>query len=57
VNELAGEGHPVLASRISPSVKVRESHSESKPLIHYAPDHKLAEEFRALHRELEGAQQ
>lgn len=52
VNELAAEGHPVLKSRISPSVKVRESHSESKPLIHFVPDHKLSQEFRALHQEL-----
>jgi chromosome partitioning protein len=54
VNELIQEGHPVLESKISPSVKVRESHSESKPLIHYAPDHKLTEEFVALHQELHG---
>lgn len=54
VNELVGEGHRVLDSKISPSVKVRESHSESKPLIHYVPDHKLTEEFVALHQELHG---
>lgn len=54
VEALIQEGHPVLASRISPSVKVRESHSDSKPLIHYAPDHKLTEEFIALHQELHG---
>jgi chromosome partitioning protein len=52
VNSLREEGHPVLNSKISPSVKVRESHSESKPLIHYAPDHRLTEEFLALHLEL-----
>jgi chromosome partitioning protein len=52
VNALIGEGHPVLQSKLSPSVKVRESHSESKPLIHYAPDHKLTKEFKALHREI-----
>lgn len=52
VNELVDRGHPVLASKISPSVKVRESHSLSKPLIHMVPDHKLSEEFRALHQEL-----
>jgi chromosome partitioning protein len=52
VNELVEQGHPVLDTKISPSIKVRESHSQSKPLIHSAPDHKLAEEFRALHREL-----
>jgi len=52
VEELIAEGHPVLNSRISPSVKVRESHSESKPLVYYAPNHKLADEFRALHTEI-----
>jgi len=52
VEELIEEGHPVLKTRISPSVKVRESHSASQPLIHYVPNHKLADEFRALHAEL-----
>lgn len=52
VEELVAEGHPVLKSRISPSVKVRESHSESKPLVYFAPNHKLADEFRALHSEI-----
>lgn len=52
VEELISDGHPVLNSRISPSVKVRESHSHSKPLVHYAPAHKLTDEFRALHLEL-----
>lgn len=52
VNELVSQGHPVLQTKISPSIKVRESHSQSKPLIHFAPDHKLTEEFKALHREL-----
>ena len=52
VEELIGMGHPVLESKISPSVKVRESHSESKPLVHYAPYHKLTDEFRALHLEI-----
>lgn len=52
VEALAAEGHPVLASRISPSVKVRESHSEAKPLIHYAPTHRLTDEFKALYAEL-----
>lgn len=52
VEELIAEGHPVLNSRISPSVKVRESHSLSSPLIHFAPTHKLTDEFRALHVEI-----
>lgn len=52
VNELIAEGLPVLTSMLSTSVKVRESHSESKPLIHYMPTHKLTDEFRALHNEI-----
>jgi chromosome partitioning protein len=52
VEELIAEGLPVLAAMISPSVKVRESHSESKPLVHYMPNHKLTDEYRALHTEI-----
>ena len=56
VNELIEQGLPVLNTKLSVSVKVRESHSDSKPLIHYAPDHKLTEEFIALHEELHNRQ-
>jgi len=52
VDELIAEGLPVLNSKISSSVKVRESHTESKPLVHYAPNHKLTNEFRTLYAEL-----
>jgi len=52
VSELRGEGLPVLASTISPSVKIRESHEEARPLIHLATGHKVTREFVALHREL-----
>ena len=52
VNELIEGGLPVLASMISSSVKVRESHAESQPLIHYVPTHKLTDEFRALYDEI-----
>jgi chromosome partitioning protein len=52
VQELQNEGLPVLASRLSPSVKIRESHEVSQPMIHYAPGHKLAQEFNDLHDEL-----
>lgn len=52
VDELVAEGHPVLESKISPSVKVRESHSAAQPLVHYMPSHKLTDEFRALYAEL-----
>jgi chromosome partitioning protein len=52
VEELIAEDLPVLGSKISPSVKVRESHSASQPLVHYAPTHKLTDEYRALYAEL-----
>jgi chromosome partitioning protein len=54
VDELVSEGLPVLASRLSASVKIRESHQYAKPMIHLDPRHKLALEFVALHRELAG---
>ena len=47
VDELIAEGLPVLETKISTSVKVRESHSDAQPLIYYAPNHKLTEEYIA----------
>ena len=52
VEELIAEGLPVLTAMISPSIKVRESHTVSQPLVHYVPTHKLSDEFRALHAEI-----
>ncbi len=52
VNELISEGLPVLTTRISSSVKIRESHNQSMPLIHMAPKHKLSEEFIRLNDEI-----
>jgi chromosome partitioning protein len=53
VNELISEGKPVLRTRISSSVKMRESHQVSMPLIHMAPSHKLTGEFQDLFSELQ----
>jgi chromosome partitioning protein len=55
VEALIAEGLPVLAARISPSIKVRESHSASQPLVHYVPKHKLTDEYRALYAEIHGS--
>jgi chromosome partitioning protein len=55
VEELREEGLPVLGTRLSSSVKMRESHQQCMPLIHLAPRHKLTEEFVALFEELERA--
>jgi chromosome partitioning protein len=54
VDELVDEGLPVLASRLSSSVKIRESHQQAKPVIHLDPAHKITREFVALHQELSG---
>jgi chromosome partitioning protein len=54
VDELVDEGLPVLASRLSSSVKIRESHQQAKPVIHLDPSHKITREFVALHQELSG---
>ncbi|SEB09491.1 ParA family protein [Variovorax sp. YR216] len=52
VNELIEEGHPVLDSYLSQSVKIRESHQHATPMIYLEPRHKLAQEFVALHDEI-----
>lgn len=54
VKELESESVPVFRSRISSSVKMKESHIEARPLIHLAPAHKLTLEFIALYNELNG---
>jgi chromosome partitioning protein len=53
VEELVAEGLPVLKPYLSSSVKVRESHQECRPLVHLAPQHKLARQYEALHDRLE----
>jgi chromosome partitioning protein len=53
VDGLVAEGLPVLEPFISSSVKVRESHQAARPLVLMAPSHKLAEEFTALHAQIQ----
>jgi chromosome partitioning protein len=57
VDELLAEGLPVLNSKLSSSIKIRESHDLRLPMIHLDPRHKLTQEFLALYQELELAQQ
>lgn len=49
VKELIAEGLPVLDTFLSSSVKIRESHELSLPMIHMDPKHKLSQEFEALY--------
>lgn len=52
VQELIDEGLPVLQPYLSSSVKIKESHQLSKPMIHMEPRHKLTQEMVALHDSL-----
>jgi chromosome partitioning protein len=52
VQELLDEGLPVLQPYLSSSVKVKESHELSRPMIHLDPRHKLTQEMVALYEGL-----
>ena len=49
VNELIAEGLPVLEPYLPSSVKIRESHEQSLPMIYLDPGHKLTQALVALH--------
>ena len=57
VDELRAEGLPVLDNHLSSSVKIKESHSLARPMIHLDRSHKLALEYSALYDELAAAGQ
>ena len=52
VDELRGEGLPILDAFLSASIKIRESHHQALPMIHLDPRHKLTGEFAALYDRL-----
>ena len=54
VNELIAEGLPVLQPYLPSSVKIRESHEQSLPMIYMEPNHKLTQALVALHGALRG---
>lgn len=54
VDELVAEGLPVLRPYLTSSVKVRESHEQSLPMIYLDPQHKLTQAMVALHGVLQG---
>ena len=56
VNELIAEGLPVLQPYLPSSVKIRESHEQSLPMIYMEPNHKLTQALVALHAALRGGQ-
>lgn len=52
LDEMIAEGLPVLPVHLSASVKMRESHQLSQPLIHMAASHKLTRQFVDLYHSL-----
>lgn len=52
VDGLIDDGLPVLSTRLSASVKIRESHHSSTPMVFLSPVHKLTQEFQALYDEI-----
>jgi chromosome partitioning protein len=53
VAELVAEGLPVLQPYLPSSVKIRESHEQSRPMIYMDPGHKLTQALVALHAVLQ----
>jgi chromosome partitioning protein len=54
VQELIDEGLPVLQPYLGSSVKVKESHERSLPLVHMEPNHALTLAYSALYSALPG---
>jgi chromosome partitioning protein len=54
VDDLIEEGLPVLQPYLPSSVRIRESHEQSLPMIYLDPGHKLTLALLALHEVLEG---
>lgn len=52
VDQLKADGLPILSTKISSSVRIRESHHESTPMIFLSPGHKLTLEYQALYDEI-----
>ena len=52
VQELRDAGLPVLDPPLSASVKIRESHERSLPMVYLDARHKLSQEFAALYQTL-----
>lgn len=55
VDQLQEEGLPVFASKLSSSIRIRESHERNLPMIHLDRNHKLSQEYLALYGELAGS--
>ncbi len=55
VEQLEEDNLPVLDTKISSSVAVKESHEACAPMIHFRPKHKITQEYIALYDEISEA--
>lgn len=55
IAELKQDQLPVLDAYLSSSIRMKESHRAQKPLVYFAPNHKLTEQFRELFDAIEDA--
>ena len=53
LEEMLAEKLPALETKLSSSIKIRESHQHCKPLVFMDSQYKMIREFRNLHYELQ----
>jgi chromosome partitioning protein len=53
VADMEEEGLPIIKTRISSSVKIKESHEQALPMVHLDPKHKLTGQFITLWEDLQ----
>lgn len=55
VQDLMEQGYPIFNTKLSPSVIMKQSHEENRPLIFMDNKHKLTQQFIQLYHELESS--
>jgi len=53
VEELMNEGLPIIPTYITSSIKIKESHEATLPMIHFARNHSITQEFQKIFQGLE----
>lgn len=53
VEELSNEGLPIISTYLSSSIKIKESHDVALPMIYYARNHKVTNEFLRIFQSLQ----
>ena len=53
VEELSNEGLPIISTFLTSSIKIKESHDATLPMIHFARNHKVTLEFLRIFQTLQ----